>query len=325
MALILDESFDAGLPSAIATLKSQSGSPTVNYNATAKAVDLDVAANSQQVWNLTSVPLSVAGEFELDLEMIADHTGTYNHAGVWLSTEAPVASSGLRLAHNSANWDYYSWEGSSAWSGNTKYQVAPQNGMSLSAGERRTIRVAWDMGTSTARHANCRLTVDGQLMIEGWDLWASLRPGVFFYNCAVRVHAVKVWDAVQTAFAVPGAKGLHRTLGVRGCAPPEALDTVGVRNISRKQALGKRDPYFGGAGRITGTVKITPNLPTHRKVRLLHEATGILIAETWSDAITGAYSFTHIDPTQTYTVIAFDYTQAYRAVIADRVVSELMP
>ena len=324
MALILDESFDAGIPSAFATLAQTGGSPTVTYNATAKAVDLDTTSGNQTIWELTTLSPSVKGEFELDLEMISDHSGQYNHAGIWMSSASPVANSGARLAHHTGNWDYWDWLGSSPFTGNSNYQVFPQGPLTFSAGDRRTLRCVWDSDMSAGQHQYLSFLVDEVTAFSGIYRWATLRPGVFFYNCAVRVHSVKVWDAPQIPFPLFAARGFTSRIGLGANAPAEALDAFGVRNISRRQAMGKRDPYFGGDCRITGTVKITPNLPTHRKVRLFHEATGILIAETWSDATTGAYSFTHIDPSQTYTVIGFDYTQAYRAVIADRIVPELM-
>ena len=44
-----------------------------------------------------------------------------------------------------------------------------------------------------------------------------------------------------------------------------------------------------------------------------------------SDAITGAYSFDYVDMTRKYTVISYDHTGIYRAVIADNQTPELIP
>ena len=71
---------------------------------------------------------------------------------------------------------------------------------------------------------------------------------------------------------------------------------------------------------LSGTVKYknTPtNTPVHRKVWLLREPGMRPIATTWSDATTGAYEFRYIAGGYKYTVVSFDYTQNYRAVIAD--------
>jgi hypothetical protein len=86
-----------------------------------------------------------------------------------------------------------------------------------------------------------------------------------------------------------------------------------------------RDTYDGGFGRIIGTVKekgMPSNLPLARRVRLFHELTGRFLRETWSDATTGNYAFVGIDPTQRYTVVSYDYTGSYRAVIADNLLPE---
>lgn len=88
-----------------------------------------------------------------------------------------------------------------------------------------------------------------------------------------------------------------------------------------------RDYIHGGPGRITGTVeeKGTPNAPLKRRVRLHRDVDGMLVRETWSDAVTGAYEFTDINPAYTYTAIATDYARNYRAVIADNLLPEVLP
>lgn len=87
------------------------------------------------------------------------------------------------------------------------------------------------------------------------------------------------------------------------------------------------DKIHGGAGRIVGTVeeKGSPNAPLRRKVRLHRDVDGTPVRETWSDAKTGAYMFADINPAYTYTVIAYDYTHNYRAVIADGLAPEVLP
>lgn len=84
---------------------------------------------------------------------------------------------------------------------------------------------------------------------------------------------------------------------------------------------------FGGRGQITGTVKEkgTPDAPVYRRVRLFRERDALLVAETWSDPITGAYIFTNINPAHRYTVITYDHTGDFRAVAADNLTPDLMP
>lgn len=84
----------------------------------------------------------------------------------------------------------------------------------------------------------------------------------------------------------------------------------------------------GGNGYISGTVKVLgdpTNVPTRRRVRLLRDRDAMLVAETWSDETTGAYLFTEIDRSTTYTVLTDDYQHSYRAVVADRITPSLMP
>lgn len=91
--------------------------------------------------------------------------------------------------------------------------------------------------------------------------------------------------------------------------------------------LKSSDFIHGGPGRITGTVeeKATPNLPLRRRVRLHRDVDGLCVRETWSDAATGAYAFTDINPTYKYTAIAYDYAHNHRAVAADNLTPEVTP
>ena len=86
----------------------------------------------------------------------------------------------------------------------------------------------------------------------------------------------------------------------------------------RVQGFRLGDTAYGGRGRIEGTVKEkgTPDVPVARQVWLVAEVTGTVIRETWS-APNGTYAFDYIDHRYKYTVVAFDHTGNYRAVIAD--------
>ena len=82
----------------------------------------------------------------------------------------------------------------------------------------------------------------------------------------------------------------------------------------------RRDAIFLGVGVVSGTVKekASPaNVPLVRKVLLLDESTNLIMRETWSEPITGNYAFTHLPLGRRYTVISYDYTLNYRAVVAD--------
>lgn len=108
-----------------------------------------------------------------------------------------------------------------------------------------------------------------------------------------------------------------------GSTPPAAV------SVKRKiaEAIKLKDVQWGGNGVINGTVKekSTPtNIPLRRRVRLIDQRSGITVAETWSDATTGAYSFANIDRSRVYTVISYDHTTLYRAVAADNLTPDLM-
>lgn len=87
------------------------------------------------------------------------------------------------------------------------------------------------------------------------------------------------------------------------------------------------DIYDAGHGRIVGTVKEknTPsNTALNRRVVLLSMPGSRAIRETWSDAETGAYEFTEVATDRVYTVVSYDHTDIYRAVLADNLRPELM-
>lgn len=80
-----------------------------------------------------------------------------------------------------------------------------------------------------------------------------------------------------------------------------------------------------GRGRIASTVKRKAepaNIPLRRRVRLYRDRDGLLIQETWSDAVTGAYEFRGFEEWEAYSVVAHDYTLNLRAVIADHLTLE---
>lgn len=90
--------------------------------------------------------------------------------------------------------------------------------------------------------------------------------------------------------------------------------------ITVAQVRPLRDVVYGGNGTISATVKIknTPtNTPVSRRVRLYLTKSMVLIAEVWSDPLTGAYTFNNIAQGRDYTVISYDYQQLFRAVGAD--------
>jgi hypothetical protein len=82
--------------------------------------------------------------------------------------------------------------------------------------------------------------------------------------------------------------------------------------------------FDSGLYEIHGSVKNTgaPNTPVFRRIRLHEQSSSRFIRETWSDPITGAYSFTGLRLT-TYYVVSFDHTGTYNGVIKSDVIPEL--
>lgn len=86
--------------------------------------------------------------------------------------------------------------------------------------------------------------------------------------------------------------------------------------------------YFGpdnGLYRISGTIKVdgSPDTPVARLVVLFDQISLRPLRSTWSNATTGAYEFIHL-PNRKCMVMSFDYTNNFRAVVADQVTPELM-
>ena len=127
--------------------------------------------------------------------------------------------------------------------------------------------------------------------------------------------------SVTTPYLAPtlDTEGVSPTLITTGPVQPISLNTP--------KMLPTFDIYDGGKGRIVGTVKeksSPSNLPLKRRVVLINYNDHRKVRETWSDPLTGAYVFEEIELNRKYTVIAFDHTESYRAVIADNLSPEPM-
>ncbi len=102
--------------------------------------------------------------------------------------------------------------------------------------------------------------------------------------------------------------------------------TYGVPELRSANLLRVEDGFWDlttgvlgvGLGRITGTVKewADPNAPVHRRIQLFRVFDGVVIREVWSDPTTGAYTLNYIDELQVWTVISYDHTGAFSAVVA---------
>lgn len=117
---------------------------------------------------------------------------------------------------------------------------------------------------------------------------------------------------------------------------PALSQTIGAFVVARANtttaaslgtALCAPQASLRGVGRISGTVKekTSPvNTPLARRVVLHSHTSAQMVDQTWSDASTGAYTFNGVSTKDTYYVVSFDHTGAYRGVIADHQTPELM-
>lgn len=188
--------------------------------------------------------------------------------------------------------------------------------------------IQWDFGTST--------TVD-EMRVTGVSASTFIYAGVLSSSAdsvswTQQTTLVGVVYSPSTPFsvAVPATfSGTSRTLALS--TPPtdsvlgQASDYVGVLSVQPLDL--PLDLEDGGFYRVVGTLKIKgpPNVAVSRRLRLIRDVDGRMVRETWSDAATGAYSFTYVRGDTTYTVLAYDYEHAYRAVVADNLVPEIMP
>jgi len=352
VALVLDESFATGIPVNFATARTQAGTLAATYNSTAQAVDLSNGAAGQCIWDITSVPLTVSGEMEIDLELVADLSGTnnYRHAGAWAVAGQGVPSNGFRFTHYQSEWRLSKWDGA-VWSGETGITTVPQGvGDTFTAiGDRRILNLRWNMSNAAGvTKLSLEARIDGALRLFTTGTFPSLRPGIFLYQATVRLHSIKAWDAPQAPLTDLGFRAFtpseqRRVLTVpeaaasgipssrfvsaiaqREFAVPEARLRAGPVNYFRGLPLAYRNTYQGGNGRVAGTVKVkgSPNAPVQRKVRLIDEFTGLMVREVFSDPVTGAYEFLYVSRDHKYTVISFDWANNFRAVLADNISAE---
>ena len=86
------------------------------------------------------------------------------------------------------------------------------------------------------------------------------------------------------------------------------------------------DIYRGGPGRIAGTVKVhgtVTDTPAARRVGLFRRRTMERVAITWSDPVTGAYSFSGLPIEEPYFVCGLDHTLTFDGVLHDNIFAEV--
>jgi hypothetical protein len=85
-------------------------------------------------------------------------------------------------------------------------------------------------------------------------------------------------------------------------------------NVARVARNDSKNAAWGGAGTVSGTIKIGA-VAAKRRVRLYEAGTGVLVREQWSEG-DGSYSFTGLNTGYRYTVTSTDFAGNYNDVIA---------
>ena len=318
MAYPFDESFDSGIPAGFGSAGG-AGGVTATWNAAAQAVDLVFTAN-QNFWKITSAPQASDFWFEMDLEILASTANPY--FGFWWWTGIGNYE-GHRLAVINGLWYHSFWNAS----GSEAEQIAATSAAWAVTGARAVLRL--DVRRGAAGLWQYRLTVNGSAVWQDSKRWYStFIPGVFGNATTLRLHraAGNTPSDLPEAPAI-GARALHLPPARRILVPEHAAAlTFNHRGLRRLTA--RRNHYYHGTYRITGTVKEKgPQLdvPVSRRVLLIDERANFVVRETWSDVATGAYAFHHINPEIQYLVISYDYQQNFRAAVADNLTAEPMP
>ena len=217
--------------------------------------------------------------------------------------------------------DYQSFVKANAFDGSPSTLWLPSNGAAVfgwigydfgAGNEKDIVEVAVDL---TGHQANS--TPESMRMAYSFDgvNWVQAYPVVGPpQELAVFTFAV----TYTSDTAPPKARGAALRV-IPGWPSPGVLQIRGRGQHMRPDAID------GGGYHLAGTVKVdgTPDIPVSRRVWLFDHDGARIVRELWSDPLTGAYDFTHIAH-RPYFVIAFDHTNNFRAVIADRVLPEPM-
>src|SRR5512137_11964 len=328
MAYAFDETFATGIPSGFGTVGG-AGGVTATWNSTQQAVDAVFTA-AQNFWKIAAAQQADDFWVEVDVEIVANgQTSTSPHFGFWFWDGVPTYE-GHRLAVNQSNWEHLLWTAGGSYY-DSLYCAAARPWTAVGAasvGIRRVVRV--DIKRNADNIWWFRLSVDAvpQFEFVKYATWSTVLPCIFGYNCTLRLH--RLAGATTSAWGTLPTLAAHRLdpLLARYNDPPPPANRGGYpvfRGLPLARGMWHSESV--GTGVIAGTVaeKTTPtNRPLRRRVLCLEQTRWIAVGETWSDAVTGAYTFRNLNPKLPYVVIAFDHTGSYRAVIADNLLPEVV-
>jgi hypothetical protein len=332
MALILDETFATSIPGGFATTGlawNANGSLGVSYNSTAQAVDLvrAPATTGFGIWKLSTVPALAEVDIEVDMEIrVISNTAGFGFAfdrsgatGV-LSTllyqifmGVTNFSEGHVAAVNDTN---------NPWYPNAGEVSRVPRGLVQAVGSRRLFRASTKV---QAGRRWLRATLDGVEFSRVYDMGpdtvvdALLRPQIMVQESTCRIHGIKVWDSVADyTLPVPAPFATEPTLfPLQGPSTSGPIGGYATKDLVIQQRLPGR---FSGKGVFEGVVTIETTTFASRLVRMYDKNTGLLVDQTWSAPVTGAYRFENFDETREYFFVAHDHLRVYNGVISDMLV-----
>jgi hypothetical protein len=320
----LSENFASGIPAGFAQVGGAGTGFSATYNATEQTADLVFDANNS-FWHMLQADFATDFWFEYDVELVAKSITDWNF-GIYLYSNTASSATGNYEGHRQRIVQYsspnHSWVMSSITNANVVYNTATasaqfyENWMAI--GARQVLRFdvrKFPQATGDTGHAwHVRASRNGVPVVEHlrYDL-ASLRPAIHGWGITMRIHSVA--GNIGSALAEP----------VTGAFVPNSDDLLRMRGGERGDPTYTALPLtaasfrtlYSGHGRIVGTVKRRGDIPWARRVSLIDEVTRYTIAETWSDPVTGAYSFEQVDINRKYTIISYDHTGEFGAVIAN--------
>lgn len=317
MAYVFDETFEVGIPAGFATPGGY-GDVAATWNADARAVDL-VFQERQSFWRIHAAETTDDFWFEFEVQTLAR---TYDSVALGAWFWAGDRYSGHRLLAWKQLWHHCWWQAN----GTQHEQVELAPALWAVTGTRRTLR--FDVKRMGHDVWLFQITDNGQIV--RWDYkrsYESLLPCLYGYGLTMRVF--RVAGGTPSALGPPPAPAFLALPAALGRTLP-VPDLAGLRNYRQRafhRLAGTRNHHYHGDHRIAGTVKekgVPDDRPVARRVLLFDQRTHLCVRETWSDPVTGAYTFDHIDPVPRYIVIAYDHTHHFRAVIADNLRAEPM-
>lgn len=188
--------------------------------------------------------------------------------------------------------------------------------------------ITWDFGAGNEQDigyvAITNVNVSGNASVSSVKravlAWSD--DGVLWHHhIAIQNHPNTTGGSAAYLYAADDFKASELVIAAIG----DGGNPVGVTLVVPEALV--IDQEHGGNGDISGTVKIDgdpTDVPVRRQVLLLREPGAYAVRETWSHPTTGAYSFTGLNRNYKYTVLAYDYSHSYRAVLADNVTPDLM-